>query len=197
MEFLKWLKRAALNVLGDMKIYRFPFFIIYDPTTFRVKGSHTREAMEALMPGDVLHRKYVNYMDGYLIPGKFSHSGIYVGGGKVVHAMAEGVSEIDVIDFLRCDGFAIRRQDDPALAEKAVERARSWIGRPYDFDFLDDDSGDKLSLYCHELAARAYAELEIPRLSSRIMGMRFSPRYLAESFVKSGKFHTVMEICPG
>ena len=56
-------------------------------------------------------RGYDNYLDGYFIddPHGYSHGAIYVGDGKIIHAVAQGVSEIDVLDFMRCDRICVLR----------------------------------------------------------------------------------------
>ena len=138
---ISWLKKIFLTILGDIKIFKFPLFIIYDPSTFRVKGYHTRLAMEMLKPGDIILRRYRMYLDGAFIPGKYSHTGVYIGDGKVIHAVAEGVSKIDIIDFLRCDGFCILRQNDVNAALNAVKYVESVLGEKgqYDFDFKEDN----------------------------------------------------------
>ena len=40
MSILKKIKHCLLNILGDIKVYRFPFFMVYDPTTFLIKGNN-------------------------------------------------------------------------------------------------------------------------------------------------------------
>lgn len=190
MKFIQAIWRCFLTILGDIKVYRFPFFMVYDPTTFRVKGIHTRNAMDVLCPGDIVLRRYECYMDGWFIPGKYTHSGIYVGNGKIIHAIAENVCEIDVIDFLRCDGFCILRPNDGAACLEAIERAKSLIGCPYDFYFSDDNE----SYYCHELTASCYPGKDIRKKASYICGIRVSPRYLANSFIDSNDFSIVLEV---
>lgn len=44
-----------------------------------------------------------------MIGGDWSHGAIYAGDNKVIHAVAEGVSEVDLIDFCKCDRIAIFR----------------------------------------------------------------------------------------
>ncbi len=143
----KWLRammNAFLKFFGDVKVFRFPLFIVYDPGSYQVKGADTREAMGLVQPGDILIRGYKNYLDGYFIPGYFSHAGLYLGevlpehidlvpspeGKKlfrageqiVAHAMAEGVFMEDFISFCRCDYMLVlrfpesfsRRADAPA-----------------------------------------------------------------------------------
>lgn len=178
-----------LTVLGDIKVYRYPFFVVYDPTTFRIKGHHTRQAMDVLCPGDIVLRRYDGYMDGWFIPGKYTHSGIYVGGGRIVHAIAENVCEIDVIDFLRCDGYCILRPRDGAACNEAIARARSLIGCPYDFYFSDDNG----AYYCHELTASCYPGKDIRKKAAFVLGIRVEPRYLADSFIDSDDFSIIQE----
>jgi hypothetical protein len=123
-----------LTIFGDLKVYRFPMFLLYDPGAYRVRGEDAREAMARVRPGDILLRGYVNYLDGYFIPGYFSHAGLYIGSvveeerdrverprGKeifrpgeqmVIHSMAEGVFMEDLLNFCRCDYMAILRFPD-------------------------------------------------------------------------------------
>lgn len=130
-KWLRGLMNAFLKFFGDVKVFRFPFFIVYDPGSYHVKGQDTREAMRLVRPGDILIRGYMSYLDGYFIPGYFSHAGLYLGEvlpehkalvtsekGKewfrageqiVAHAMAEGVFMQDFIDFCRCDYMAVLR----------------------------------------------------------------------------------------
>ena len=62
--FLKKLKTLFLNILGDIKLYPFPFFMVYDPSTFLVKGYHTRQAINAIQTGCIVMRGYKCYADG-------------------------------------------------------------------------------------------------------------------------------------
>ena len=121
-----------LTLLGDIKVFRWPFFVVYDPAGYQVKGADVRAAMECLQPGDILVRGYSSYLDGYFIPSYFSHAGLYLGDvteddrrlvpdplpadtpfapGKqmVVHAIAEGVQMEDLLQFCRCDTLAVLR----------------------------------------------------------------------------------------
>lgn len=130
-----------LTRFGDIKVFRWPMFLVYDPGSYKVKGEQMREAMKAIRPGDILLRRYDNYLDGYFIPGYFSHVGLYLGevtaahralvppgmrdtlalGEQVVmHALAEGVLIEDFLNFCRCDGLLVLRPP------KALRR--SWSG---------------------------------------------------------------------
>ena len=100
-----------LTAFRDVKVFRFPLFLVYDPDDFEITGSEVLKIMDVLEPGDVILRGYNRYLDGKFIPDKlkFSHGALYVGNGKIIHAVAEGVSETNVIDFTRCDRIAIFR----------------------------------------------------------------------------------------
>jgi Permuted papain-like amidase enzyme, YaeF/YiiX, C92 family len=120
-----------LKVFGDIKIFKWPMLIVYDPSGYQVKGDEVREVINIVKPGDILLRGYNKYLDGLFIPGYFSHAGLYLGevrpehselvnqdkreeyfraGEQIVaHAMAEGVFMEDLINFCRCDRMIILR----------------------------------------------------------------------------------------
>ncbi|PKN96849.1 MAG: hypothetical protein CVU43_18605 [Chloroflexi bacterium HGW-Chloroflexi-5] len=64
------IKSRFLTIFGDIKIFKWPMFAIYHPTTFRIKGYHTREIMNIVKPGDVVMRSYRDYLDGYFYTNK-------------------------------------------------------------------------------------------------------------------------------
>ena len=100
-----------LTVIGDIKIFKFPMFVVYDPNMFCVTGEATLSAIKLLRPGDLIIRAYSGYLDSSLIPSGegWSHGAIYIGGNKIIHAVSEGVSETNIIEFSRCDRIAILR----------------------------------------------------------------------------------------
>jgi hypothetical protein len=123
---------TLLTWFGDIKVFKWPLFMIYDPGGYAVKGVDVRTAMELLQPGDILIRGYSHYLDGYFLPGYFSHVGLYLGEvteddrrlipdplpedaafvpGKqlVIHAIAEGVQLDDFLQFARCDTLIVLR----------------------------------------------------------------------------------------
>ena len=130
------LRDRLLTILGDIKVFRWPLFLIYDPGSYKVRGSDMRELIELVRPGDVLVRGYTMYLDGKFIPGYFSHAGLYVGtvgeedralaparhrgrvrvgAQMVVHSVAEGVEMVDVLDFARCEWRLDKRPWQPDL----------------------------------------------------------------------------------
>lgn len=177
MKITEKIYNGFVRFFGDLKIFRFPFFIIYDPGSYKVKGEDIREVIKDVQPGDILIRGYVNYLDGYIIPGFFSHAGLYIGkitnemsagltekqkklfktgDQMVIHSMAEGVFMEDVINFCRCDYMVILRRnpeiESQSCQEFSFEKIRSQalqkLGNEYDFQF-NFSEGSKLS--CTEL----------------------------------------------
>ena len=191
------IKVAFLYIFGRIKVYKWPMFIVYDPKGYDVKAGGIRTAMSIVRKGDILVRRYKNYLDGYFIPGRFSHSGVYVGDGVIIHAMSDGVQKIDILDFLRCDGFAILRvkekvgRDIREIRAKAIDIAHSYLGNEYDFDFeLEEQRGGKPKekVYCHEMTRKCYPDLDIPLIKPSLWNGMIrlgKERVLAQSFFDS------------
>ena len=85
-----------LTAFGDIKIFRWPLWIIYDPDDYQVTGENIKEIMDLIRPGDIILRGYRHYLDGKFVPnfpngkiGKgFSHGAVYAGEDKIIHAVA-------------------------------------------------------------------------------------------------------------
>jgi len=73
-----WNERI-LTWFGDLKFFKFPPIIVYDPGSYKVNGEDTREVIDLIQKGDIVLRAYDNYIDGYVIPGRFSHVGFFYG----------------------------------------------------------------------------------------------------------------------
>jgi hypothetical protein len=154
------LNEKLLSIFGDIKVFRWPAFILYQPQGYAVKGEDVRVVLETVQPGDILLRGFYNYLDGYFIPGYFSHVGLYVGDvgpedqagvvetgaalrcrraprfetgrQKVIHAIAEGVILEDVISFCRCDYMAIMRF--PEQFQRSASDAHHTVVRESGFN---------------------------------------------------------------
>lgn len=160
MSMIDKLKIAFLSRFGRMKVYSTPMFFVYNPHNYSIKGKHYYEARNVIKPGDVLIRGYTEYLDGYFIPGKYSHAAIYIGGDneKIIHAMTPDVQYTDLCTFMRCDRIAIIR---PGISEEdtkiAIDRAISKLGVPYDYDFVfEDEDSTERQFCCSELVYFAY-----------------------------------------
>ena len=188
------IKALLLTILGDIKYYNRPMWVVYCPVTYKAKGQQYREVKGILKAGDVIVRGYDDYLDGVFIPGRYSHSSIYMGNTEncVIHSVAEGVCRDDICDFLRCDRFAVLRPSKHQAS--ALNFARKAIGKKYDFNFELENG----KFYCHELTASCYSKLDIPLIQPKLFGGLFSgmPVYLAESFFKSPDFKVVYEFDP-
>lgn len=175
MSFLGQIRNSFLKFFGDLKVFPFPMFLLYDPGSYQVKGDDIRNVITKIEAGDIMLRGYKNYLDGYFIPGFFSHAGLYLGEVKdvnlhmspkgkefyregpqmVIHSMAEGIFMEDVINFCRCDYLMILRRNkrtEPNLNIEAdngpvFTRALGSLGKGYDFKF---DFSDFHHMSCTE-----------------------------------------------
>ena len=185
-----------LTMFGNIKIFPYPFWLIYDPNDYDITGKQILEIVEIIKPGDIILRGYKNYLDGKFIPDpqKYSHAAIYVGKNQVIHAIAEGVSYENIIDFCMCDRIAIFR---PKKGQRsAIKIAKDFVKQniPYDFGFSKGIS----SLYCFELGAECYPKLNIPKQTvSKLFGLiKKKDVYLAESFFKSPDMECIFQYNP-
>lgn len=167
---MKKIWNTFLRIFGDIKVYNYPFFLVYDPGSYKIKGKEVRKILEIIKPGDILVRGYSNYLDGRFIPGFFSHVGLFVGdttdidiknlknntyfyssSQAVIHSMAEGVFMEDILDFTRCDYICILRRNinleqnidiDNDFKQNVLPNALNNLGKGYDFDFDFSDLGN-------------------------------------------------------
>ena len=195
-KFLYKIWAKFLTIFGDIKIFKWPMFVVYDDSEFGITGEKTIEIMEILQPGDVILRGFDCYADGAFIPGslKFSHGAVYVGDNKVIHVMAEGVMKTDIVEFTRCDRIAIMRPRK--YQKRAISKAKKFLkdNVPYDFIFENNAS----ALYCFELCGECYDKLEIPKKTvSKFLGLiKKKDVVLAESFFESKDFDCVFQYNP-
>ena len=193
--FLYKLWAKFLTQFGSIKVFKFPMFIVYDPSYFKMDGVHVRKAIDVIKPGDVILRGYDNYLDSWFIDDelKYSHAAVYVGNNQVIHAVAEGVSKIDILDFMQCDRICIFRPS--AFQEEAIAKAEKFVENnvPYDFIFQKGDS----ALYCFELAAECYKKLNVQKIKlKKFFGLLHKTVYLARSFRDNESFKCVFEYNP-
>ena len=127
----KGFSEKLLTVFSDIKVSKWPLFMVYRPRNFAIKGNHTREVLKRVKPGDILVRSFNGYLNNYFIPGTFKHVGFYLGEvtenhlkqfaevenptqfktGRqmVIYALGDKIVLEDLIDFCRCDGLAVMR----------------------------------------------------------------------------------------
>ena len=188
-----WIK--LVTWFGSIKVFKFPMFIVYDPSEYLMDGKHVYDAVKTLKPGDIVLRGFTNYADGYFVddPHGYSHGSVYVGDSTIVHAVANGVSEIHVVDFMRCDRICIIRPKSGQ--DEAIKLAHKFVEEniPYDFYFKNNCS----ALYCFELCARCYPDLDIKRIEfKKFFGLLKRKAYLADSLRESPDMKIIFEYNP-
>jgi len=162
------LKSGFIGWFGNIKLYKYPMFIVFGHTAYKINGNDQREILNTLQPGDVLLRRYDHYISGLMIPGYFTHSAIYVGDNKVIHMLGDGICEEDILVFMRCDDMAVLRFNDSTKIDNAIKLAKEQLakGVEYDFDFDFVDAG-KFS--CTELVHFLFGYPDITRLKSKYL----------------------------
>jgi hypothetical protein len=133
------------------------------------------------------------YFDRYFISGDYSHGAICTSKREITHAISPKVCTTHPIDFMECDRIAILRPKHQYTAEKAVELAKSFIGTPYDFDF---NTGDSEEVYCFELVARCYPDIQFKKYKQRKLLFITKTTYLDSSFLENENFELVFENNP-
>lgn len=151
----KWLKKP-LDWLSEVQIVSHPLWLVTGPVHNKVKAEHIRQVLSVVRQGDIIFRRQERALGTKVIPGYFSHVGIVKNKTTVIHAVSVGVVEEDILDFLRTDACAVLHIPDAALRRKAANKAKSCLGKPYDYIF---DSDDKRALYCTELAMYCYPDV--------------------------------------
>ncbi len=143
------IKSAVIGWFGDIQIFKYPFFILFGHTAYKIKGHHQRQIINTLRPGDVLLRRYNNYLSGLMIPGYFTHAALYVGDNQVIHLLGDGICKEDILIFMRCDNMVVLRVKDQSIVDEAIKKAYEQLekGTEYDYDF-NTNSPDRL--YCTE-----------------------------------------------
>ena len=185
-----------LTMFGDIKIFKYPLWLVYDPSDYEVTGEKVLDIMDTLENGDIVLRGYNHYLDGKFIPDslKYSHGAIYIGENTLIHAVAEGVSEINIVEFCQCDRIAIFR---PKKYNKyAITKAKEFLKNkvPYDFGYQNGVS----ALFCFELCGECYNKLDIPKYTvSYLFGLlKRKNIFLAKSFFNSKDMKCIFQFNP-
>jgi uncharacterized protein YycO len=181
-----------LTILGDIKVFKWPFFLIYQPKGYLVKGIQTEQILSVIKEGDILLRGYNDYLDGKFIPSKFSHAGFYYGNNTVIHAIAEGCVQEHLIDFCRCDRIAVIRIMglDRKEIKLAKEKAMAFLGVRYDFDFKLKNN----KLYCSELVAKIWSHaITINPVNKKMFGLFNRKLILPDQFHDHQKAYIVFK----
>lgn len=154
-----------LAIVGEIRIFKWPCWVVYTPGEYKVTGAHFYKIRELIRPGDILLRGFDSYLDGLFIPGRYSHAAIYVDtdNDTIIHAMTPAVQFTSLAEFIRCDRIAVIR---PTVSQKhiniAIQNAMNVIGVPYDYDFKLDEGTNvgRREFFCSELIYHCYSHVK-------------------------------------
>ncbi len=146
----------------NIYFHKYPFFILYKPNFHLVNRSNFKEVLNDIKPGDIIIRRAKGYLSTILIPGYWSHMGIYVGGNLIINAIAKrGIVKDYLFDYLKTDSVGILRVKNKKLIPEAIEHALSLYNLAktnnikYDYIFETNNT----NLYCSELIDICYRGL--------------------------------------
>ena len=118
-------------------------------------GDYLPLSFLSLRPGDLLLCR----SPGSVVPGFWTHVGMYVGGGEVVEALPKpGVTKTLVADWncpTKTCVEALRVKTTGEIRNKAVSFALDQINKPYDWCWWQKDA-DGEAWYCSELVWAVY-----------------------------------------
>ena len=110
-----------------------------------------------LRPGDVFVTRKEGAVTNYFLPGYWPHAALYAGNNQVIESLKDGVRERSLDSPFGNDAVAlIRPRLEHALVQEGLLRARTHVGKPYDFDF-DFTRSDRL--VCTEVVYRGFSGL--------------------------------------
>ena len=175
-------KSAFTSWFGNVKVYKYPFFILTGHTAYKIKGEHQREILNTIEPGDVFLRRYDHYLSGLMIPGYFTHAAIYVGDDQIIHVLGSGICKEDILTFMRCDNIDVLRSKDSTIIQAAIKNAWTQLDKDvgYDYDF-DSDSPDLF--YCTEFVDFCFGYPVRDSISDNFI--------LPDDFLESEEFYSV------
>ncbi len=181
--FLYRLRSKITGWFGDIKVYKYPFFIIAGPVSYKIKGEHQRAILNCIQPGDILLRRYDHYISGLIIPGYFTHSALYIK-DSVIHMLGKGICTEDILIFMRCDDIAVLRHPSPEKTARAIKLAKEQLEKKTEYDFaFDFDDSSRLS--CTELIQYVF---EYPKFSTKKI-----EKYVVPDDLKNTEFEMVWE----
>lgn len=121
------------------------------------------ELTHIIQAGDVFITRKESAVTNYFLPGYWPHAALYAGSQQVIESLKDGVRERELASPYGNDAVVIIRPNvDSSVIKQAVTRARTHVGKPYDFDF-DFTRSDRL--VCTEVVYRSFeglAGIEFP-----------------------------------
>jgi len=115
------------------------------------------KALHVVRRGDVILVGSLRRVSKFFIRGPVTHAALYIGKGKVIHAISDGVqkdifreffSEYDTLAIMRANIEADKKQ----IIKKSISYAKKQIGKPFNF-FLTPSQQE---LFCSQLINNAF-----------------------------------------
>jgi len=148
--------KLAIKLFGSIQFHKYPFWMSFGNTKYKVRGPEQRHVINIMKPGDMIFRRYDGYINSIFIPGYFSHAALIVDDKTIIHATTHDVVKEDILTFFRTDRIALARMTGTKKKNctEAVQKALNVEGTEYDFEFK---SGNE-EIYCFELCWEAWYE---------------------------------------
>jgi len=182
MELMNIVK-PIVDFFGGIRIY-WGGFVLFGDSHHKIKGPDLRAVLNCVQPGDLVLRRFDNYVSSFFIKGRFSHIGIYVGDGEIIHVGGDGIKKEDILTFLRADDGAVARCKDVSLIPIAIKNARAQYAAGVEYDyFFNTDSPDKF--YCSEFTDYCYDYI--------LRGMIDTDIIYPDSCIGSGKYEMIWD----
>jgi cell wall-associated NlpC family hydrolase len=182
MDVSKILK-PFVDFFGGMRFY-WCGVVLWGDSMIDMKGPHMRQVLDTVEPGDLVLRRFDNYVSSFFIKGRFSHIGIYVGDNSVIHVGADGIKKEDILTFIRADDCALMRPTDSSKIEGAIVEAYKQLDRGVEYDYVfDADSPEKF--YCSEFTDYCYGKVLKNTISDGIV--------YPDDYLKTNDFKMVWE----
>lgn len=115
--------------------------------------------LNVIKKGDIILVGGFRSVSGLFLGKNFTHSLLYQGNNKCIHASVDGVAIVELSElFMEYDNLSILRpqiiKDSEKVIEKALNYAQEQLGKPYDFYF--EDISDRH--YCTLLINTAFSQ---------------------------------------
>lgn len=157
-----------------------------------------------LQPGDVFITRKEHFLTNYFLPGYWPHAALYLGtrGDSaegavfVLESMKDGVKVRPIESVFGSDAIAVLRPKiNQIQIEKAIKRALTHEGKPYDFDF-DFKRSDRL--VCTEVIYRGYEGIGGIKfkLTKRAGRLNLSAEDLLQMSLDGIGFEPIVIFCP-
>lgn len=175
--------KPFVDFFGGIRIY-WCGIVLWGDSMMDMKGPDMRKVLETAKKGDLILRRFDNYLSSFFISGTYSHIGLYVGDNFVIHVGKDGIMKEDILTFIRADRVAIVRPVDVSTIEPAVAEAYEQLALGVEYDYIFDTNSPE-KFYCSEFTDYCYGQLLKHTVSDDIV--------YPDDYLKSSGFQLVWE----